>query len=188
MEQLEQNTDILYEDLKRNIMDVIKESQIKLGFEKNPMTIYYPIEALNHLLNTNFDELQMDQCLQRFAKKVKDPLGELTFQREKSRYGITVPVQGVCYIDQNVTDNGFLKELLDYLRRHDCQKEQIIAIFKKYSQHVMIQDVTDDDFDYAIWFEDDADNTYRYCFHEEEGHMIYHRFTPREYQELTGLL
>ena len=50
MERSEQNADILYEDLKKNIMDVIKESQIKLGFEKNPVTIYYPIEALNHLL------------------------------------------------------------------------------------------------------------------------------------------
>ena len=44
MERSEQNADILYEDLKKNIMDVIKESQIKLGFEKNPVTIYYPIE------------------------------------------------------------------------------------------------------------------------------------------------
>ena len=42
MERSEQNADILYEDLKKNIMDVIKESQIKLGFEKNPVTIYYP--------------------------------------------------------------------------------------------------------------------------------------------------
>lgn len=34
MERSEQNADILYEDLKKNIMDVIKESQVKLGFEK----------------------------------------------------------------------------------------------------------------------------------------------------------
>ena len=74
MERSEQNADILYEDLKKNIMDVIKESQIKLGFEKNPVTIYYPIEALNHLLDTDLGEEQMDQCLQNFAKKVKDPL------------------------------------------------------------------------------------------------------------------
>ena len=163
---------------------MIKESQIKLGFEKNPVTIYYPIEALNHLLDTDLGEEQMDQCLQNFAKKVKDPLGEVVFQRNKSRYGITVPVQGVCYIDRNVTDNGFLRDLLELLRRHDCNKEQILAVFKKYSDQIRVQDVTDNDFDYAVWFENDANNSYRYCFHEEEGHVIYHRFTPREYQAL----
>lgn len=71
MERSEQNADILYEDLKKNIMDVIKESQIKLGFEKNPVTIYYPIEALNHLLNTDLGEEQMDQCLQNLQRKSK---------------------------------------------------------------------------------------------------------------------
>ena len=187
MERSEQNADILYEDLKKNIMDVIKESQIKLGFEKNPVTIYYPIEALNHLLDTDLGEEQMDQCLQNFAKKVKDPLGEVVFQRNKSRYGITVQVQGVCYIDRNVTDNGFLRDLLELLRRHDCNKEQILAVFKKYSDQIRVQDVTDNDFDYAVWFENDANNIYRYCFHEEEGHVIYHRFTPREYQALMPL-
>jgi len=110
----------------------------------------------------------MDQCLQNFAKKVKDPLGEVVFQRNKSRYGITVPVQGVCYIDRNVTDNGFLRDLLELLRRHDCNKEQILAVFKKYSDQIRVQDVTDNDFDYAVWFENDANNIYRYCFHEEE--------------------
>ena len=50
-----------------------------------------------------------------------------------------------------------------------------------------MQDVTDNDFDYAVWFENDANNIYRYCFHEEEGHVIYHRFTPREYQALMPL-
>ena len=114
-------------------------------------------------------------------------VGEVVFQRNKSRYGITVPVQGVCYIDRNVTDNGFLRDLLELLRRHDCNKEQILAVFKKYSDQIRVQDVTDNDFDYAVWFENDANNIYRYCFHEEEGHVIYHRFTPREYQALMPL-
>jgi len=69
MERSEQNADILYEDLKKNIMDVIKESQIKLGFEKNPVTIYYPIEALNHLLDTDLGEETNGSMLTKFCKE-----------------------------------------------------------------------------------------------------------------------
>ena len=39
MERSEQNADILYEDLKKNIMDVIKESQIKLTVRKSSLVL-----------------------------------------------------------------------------------------------------------------------------------------------------
>ena len=38
------------EKLIKNIMDQIKEAQIKLGFAKETTRLYYPVESLNACL------------------------------------------------------------------------------------------------------------------------------------------
>jgi len=40
-----------------------------------------------------------------------------------------------------------------------------------------------DEFDYMICFENDPEDTYRYCFKDEGCHIIYHRFLPEDYEE-----
>ena len=37
-----------YAKLERNLIDIIKEEQAKLGFFKEDIRLYYPLSSLNH--------------------------------------------------------------------------------------------------------------------------------------------
>ena len=41
--------------LEQNICDVIKEEQIKLGYQSETIRLYYPLGSLNNFLGTAFD-------------------------------------------------------------------------------------------------------------------------------------
>ena len=50
-----------YDKLERNLIDIVKEEQAKLGFFKEDIRLYYPLSSLNHFFNANdsADEMQM---------------------------------------------------------------------------------------------------------------------------------
>ena len=37
-----------YDKLEKNLIDIIKEEQAKLGFFKEDIRLYYPLSSLNH--------------------------------------------------------------------------------------------------------------------------------------------
>lgn len=53
-----------------------------------------------------------------------------------------------------------------------------------YSENVHCEKNTTSDFDYLIYFEDGQPDAYRYCLKEEVGHMIYHRYTKADYEQI----
>lgn len=42
-----------YDKLERNLIDIVKEEQAKLGFFKEDIRLYYPLSSLNHFFNAN---------------------------------------------------------------------------------------------------------------------------------------
>ena len=42
--------------LEKNISDVIKEQQAKLGYMREKVRLYYPLNSLNHFFGTEADE------------------------------------------------------------------------------------------------------------------------------------
>jgi hypothetical protein len=42
---------------------------------------------------------------------------------------------------------------------------------------------THGEFDYLVYFEDGVPDDYRYCITDEGCHLIYHRFTPEDYED-----
>ena len=38
-----------YDKLERNLIDIIKEEQAKLGFFREDIHLYYPLSSLNHI-------------------------------------------------------------------------------------------------------------------------------------------
>ena len=59
------------------------------------------------------------------------------------------------------------------------------ALDKLYTDYMENDSMTllNDEFDYMICFENDPEDTYRYCFKDEGCHIIYHRFLPEDYEE-----
>lgn len=163
-----------------NLIDALLESQIKIGYTNNPVGLYYPLSSLCRLLGTDADADAMDDLL----KTIPDtPLGSIFPSRKGDRYCLTIPSEGVRYVHEHVHDSGFLTELIALLgtHHHGITIEEILAVFRRYSAHVICKEVKDDEFDYLVYFEDGTPDNYRYLFSMEMGHASYHRFTPADF-------
>ena len=65
-----------YEALTQNLIGMVKESQIKLGYTKTPIHLYFPAQAICHLLDTQASPAQLEQILADFSQSVRGFLEE----------------------------------------------------------------------------------------------------------------
>ena len=55
--------------LEKNIIEVIQEEQIKLGYRSELIRLYYPITSLNRFFHTDAAEKEMSRTACRIFKK-----------------------------------------------------------------------------------------------------------------------
>ena len=170
--------------LKQNIIDLIEEQQLKLGYLKETVRLYYPLASLNNFLGTKCDEDGMRELLQKFSEKSQGELGKVRITNSGERFCLVVPPEGAEYVHNRLYKNGFLAKLIDAVRNHGCTLEQLLGIFNSNSKSVHIEEMSNGEFDYLIYFEDGKPDTYRYCVVVEGSHVIYHRYTPEDYKDL----
>ena len=168
------------EELKSNMIDVIKESQIKLGYEDSFVSLYYPLEVLNNMLEVEYEADEMQEKLSKNMSTFVE-FGKVEVSNRNGRFCIKISEEGNRYVHENVKDNYFLRDFLHCIEKH-CTKEDIIDVFYKHSDSVVIENVDTDEFDFLIYFKTGKPDAYRYCVHFEGGHAIYHRFTKKEYE------
>lgn len=173
---------INYDALKKNVIDVIKESQIKIGYTPNAVSLNYPVDSLNNLLETDLNAEEMGAVLEDFSRYVRDDLGDISFSRNKEKYCFTIPAEGAAYVHENVRDSGFLTDFISLLTAgHNISVDDVLEVFHKYSDHVVCKTVDNEEFNYLIYFEDGSPDDYRYCVDLDMGHATYHRMTPADY-------
>ncbi|MCD8356932.1 MAG: DUF3877 family protein [Clostridia bacterium] len=173
-----------FEELQQNLIGLVKESQIKLGYSKTPINLYYPAEAICNLLDQELSISKLEDTLQEFTQYALHVLGQVSFSHKDDMFCITISEEGVEYVHEHVENNGFLEAFIDCMSDGHCSLEDVVAVFRQFSDHVTVEESESDEFDYLIYFTDGVPDSYRYCLHEEFGHMIYHRFTPKEFQKL----
>ncbi len=174
-----------YEMLEKVICDTIKEEQIKLGYEKETIRLYYPMRSLAHILEEDItDPDKMDAALALFADKVEDKLGRLQINHNGDRYCILIPPAGAAYVHEIYEDNPFLVAFIDTVRKHDCTLEQILEVFRNYSDQIVCEKSESDEFDYVIYFDNNSMDDYRYCLKFDYGHTSYHRFSKKDFAYL----
>ncbi len=171
-----------FKSLEENIVDVIQEEQIKLGYRKETIRLYYPMESINHLLGTSLSITELIRTLDSFCKYVENRLGKLEYFFADKRFCIVIPETGASYVHEEVEDRFFLREFIDKISRHNCGIDEILQVFHRYSDNVIYEKVTHGEFDYLIYFADGVPDPYRYCIRFEDCHAIYHRFTVADYE------
>lgn len=171
-----------YQALTKNLIDIIKEIQIKLGYEETSIGLYYPLDSLNRLLDTGLSSGQMQDALSNFSESVKETLGHVVCTHEGSRFCFMVPAEGVSFVYHKTADQPFLKEFIAQTARPGCTIDDFIAIFRRYSDHVVCEKMSHGEFDYLLYFENGIPDEYRYCIKFEGTHAIYHRFTKPDYE------
>jgi len=171
--------------LEKVICDTIKEEQIKLGYEKETIRLYYPMNSLSHLLEEEITDVDhMIMVLKQFSDYTQDKLGRIRITHQKERFCLIIPPEGAAYVHSNYEDNPFLRELIETIRKHNCTLEELLAVFHHYSGQVVCEKSGTEEFDYVIYFTDSTLDDYRYCIKFDHGHAIYHRFSKKDYEML----
>jgi len=170
--------------LLQNVIEIIKEEQIKLGYQRETLRLYYPLASLNKFIGEMCSVEQMEERLQEFSQLAEEKLGAVGISRKGSRFCLAVPPQGMEYVHEHTDKNEFLVQFIGVIQKHDCTLEDILAVFSKYSGKVHVEKMEQEEFDYLIYFEDGVPDNFRYCITFEESHVIYHRFTEADYEEL----
>lgn len=165
--------------LEKNIADQIKEAQLKLGYVKGMVRLYYPLESLHTILNSHGNGAE-EMCRQ---------LGEMfphfSFGYRGDRIEVTVPPAYVEYVHREMETPAFLAELIEQFQsNHHLTLTQIQQLFEKYGEYVWEQMPEGTDFDYVFYFRDPSVDEYYYCIRMEMGHTIYHRFLKNDFEQL----
>lgn len=169
--------------LQKNIIDVIVEEQVKLGYCKETIRLYYPIQSLNRFLETDFEIEEMKNALKQFSVFVSDSLGEIEISNKNARFCILIPPAGVEKVYQNRGDVSFLSDFVSVISKHGGSFEEICEVFWKHSEEVHIEKVDNGEFDYLVYFENGTPDEYCYCITDEGCHFIYHRYTKEDYED-----
>lgn len=176
-----------YERLLKNIEDQIVELQIKLGYAKEVVRLYYPVSSLNGILGLQEkDTAAMLKKLSSCRELSESPLGKLVFSCHQERLEVGVSSAGVEYVHEHVEPTAFLRELIGYFQSHHMgSMEEVREIFEKYSPDYVCEKMPEGtDFDYVLYFPGSDVDEYYYCMKEEMGHLIYHRFMKEDYRLL----
>ncbi len=170
-----------FKALENNIIDVIKEEQIKLGYKSETIRLYYPMESVNHLLATEFTLEELPAVLDQFCTYVSMRLGKVEQSNKDTRFCFLIPPSGVTYVHKEVEDRHFLREFIETIREHNCTLEKLLDVFRRYSDKVVCEETKHGEFDYLVYFEQEQPDAFLYCIKFEGSHAIYHRFTKADY-------
>lgn len=174
-----------FSKFERNLISVIKEAQIKLGYDKMPISINYILPSLKHLFNECEDD-EIEQNIKAFAQKNNANLGEISIKRIDNGYRLTVSGEGAEYVHNLIDENEFLVSFINTVRTPLCTIDMIISVFKKYSDNVHIEDTSENgEFDYLIYFENGDIDEFWYCIDIDDLGTTYHRFTKEDYLDFN---
>lgn len=172
-----------FSKLEKSMVDVIKEQQIKLGYRSEAVRIYYPLVSVNRLLGREGTAAEAKAELEAFCREVEEKYGAIEISESRERFCFLIPPAGSDYVHAHTDEKEFIVELINTVRNHGCTLEQVLQVFERYSAHVHVERVEDGEFDYLVYFEDGKPDDFRYCLSVEAGHVMYHRFTPEDYED-----
>lgn len=169
--------------LQQNIYDTLKEWEIKIGYRREEVQLYYPKESLLELLET--EDALLARQLQTFCQSVKNELGDICIYEtnEKGRYCVRIPAEGVAYVHENIPESPFLKAFLKTVTTPGAKLEDVCNTFYQFSSDVIIE--KQEEREWGIWFSDENIDAYVYYVEEDDFGLEYHRFTKEAYQRLN---
>ena len=170
-----------FERLKNNIIDMIAEEQAKLGYMKESVRLYYPLESLRHLTGTEAGSGEMPGVLAGFVREAEAEIGRIEVSQNGERFCFICSKEVSEYVHENY-GGAFIYELINLLTRHGISFDDIIALFKGEDADCIVESVDNGEFHMMIRFSKGPDEYY-YCFKDEGGHIIYHRFLPEDYKD-----
>lgn len=175
-----------FQKLEKNIMDMILEEQLKLGYRRETIRLYYPLLSLNRLLETDNNPEQMNKTLDSFGDYAEVRLGRIQVSHQNERFCLAVPAQGSEYVHTHTGETSFIHDFINTISRHGVTMEEVLQQFYDHSDNVHVEKLENEEFDYLVYFKDGVPDDFRYCLTDEGCHIIYHRFTVDDYKDFLS--
>ena len=174
-----------YRRLERNLTDLIHEQQLKLGYRRETVRLYFPVSSLAHLLDCPPEMKTVLECLKDYFRESSERLGEAEVTHKQDTICLIFPEKVAEYVHIHAGKDPFLEAFIREISSPSCSFDSLCTLFRSFSDHVRIIRMRDEEFDYLFYFPDGIPNDYRYCiaFEEEEHHASYHRFIPEDYED-----
>lgn len=170
-----------HKDLEKNLMDLIVEEQAKLGYRKETIRLYYPLESLRHFYDCADTADEMQARLSGFPEAVAAELGGVEVTHVKDRFCFLISEDGVEYVHAHQKENAFIRQLVELLGGH-ATLDDVKRLFEAQPYASTAAALDNGEFDLLIRFTE-GDDPYYYCFKDEGCHVIYHRFLPADYED-----
>ena len=176
-----------FEALHDNLIYVLKESQMKIGYTDNAASLNYPPASLARLMGVEQDDVLLRQALEEFSLYAEPILGQITVSVYDGQFCLTIPHKGVRYVHENVAESLFLRELIDGVMQHQLRNiGEVRALFCRYSDKVVCEETEGDGYDHVLYFADGQPDSFVYLFETAFGHISYHRMTKADYAAEIG--
>ena len=174
-----------YQRLERSLIDLIHEQQLKLGYRKETVRLYFPLTSLAHLLDAPPEKEHIRTLLKEYFEKNQDRLGDVRISCKGDTVCLIFPEEAAEYVHLHAGKDPFLEAFISEIAPPDCSFRHLCELFRRFSGQVCVRRMTGEEFDYLFYFKDGIPNDYRYCvtFEEEDHHTVYHRFIPEDFEE-----
>lgn len=166
--------------LEQIVIDMVKEQQIKLGYVKETVRLYFPADSFYAVAGNKKEE----EIKKEFYSYVIDRLGEVSIDKLGERFCVVIPPKGSEFIHLYIPENKFLVDLIHIFREHDKTIEDVKQVFSKYSDNYICKEQEGEEFDYLLYFLDKQIDEYYYCVKFDGNHGSYHRFNEYDFQNL----
>jgi hypothetical protein len=163
--------------LKDKVVEMIQESQLKLGFADGSVSVFLPSDSISG------DDGSLKSILDEFVSLSEEDLGDVTYYVENGRVAITVPASGSEFV-KSMPVNPISRFIIEALGNHATVTELKEGL-AKISPSFEWKEVEGDGFRYVLSFPDGTDDRI-YCINEEMGHLTYHRFSKEDYPNLPS--
>ena len=172
--------------MEKNICDTVKEWQMKLGYQEEAMSLYYPMASLEDLLEVSVrNEEEMQARLEEFNAVTEVRLGRLDISHDKDRFCLKLSKEGIRYIHESWEESAFLKAFLKVVTEDGCSLAQIRETFAAFGSDVVeVHQEEEEGMEHLFYFASGKPDEYVYCIHLDEFGATYHRFTRKDYEKL----
>ena len=176
--------------LIENLIEQIKEAQLKLGYAEETIRLYFPVQSMCGLLrieSRSGKELILQ--LEKEKEFENTVLGNIRFTLCKDdRIEVCISAEGAAYVYEQIPDPPFLVSVIElFQNNHHLTIEKVCECFAKFNNSYICRKMKDGtDFDYVLCFADHNPDSWYYCIKMEMGHTVYHRFTERDYRLIVS--
>ena len=172
--------------LEHILIDLLRETNAKLGGAPGPVTLYYPLSSLCHILGQSLSAPQMADLLSAFPAFAQSRLGPVTVSHDSDRFSFAFTAQATDYALSTAAPDEFIPALTRLLSDPRATLESVTALFSAQPHPFIFRDMPEgSEFDRLYRFTSGPD-PYVYCFHLDMLRLTVHRFLPADFEDLYG--